>query len=210
MTDVEVTRMGYVEQHLERDERVVYRGVLHPIVYVGPALVALIGVALLLWSMSAKNGVATMGSLILFTPIVLRAFEVRQAEFAVTSKRVIMKYGIIQRHSLELLLQKIEGAKVEQDIVGRLLGYGTLVVNGTGGTHEPFRNMAAPLEFRRHVLSQISMRDDGHDRATAPGPASTGIADRPRAERECPHCAELILERAKACKHCGRDVAPAA
>ena len=27
-----------------------------------------------------------------------------------------------------------------------------------------------------------------------------------RDERECPHCAEPILARAKLCKHCGRDV----
>lgn len=25
-------------------------------------------------------------------------------------------------------------------------------------------------------------------------------------ERECPYCAEIILEKAKICKHCGRDV----
>ncbi len=27
-------------------------------------------------------------------------------------------------------------------------------------------------------------------------------------ERECPHCAELILKKAHVCKHCGRDVEP--
>ena len=29
-----------------------------------------------------------------------------------------------------------------------------------------------------------------------------------REERECPHCAEPILARAKVCKHCGREVIP--
>ncbi len=28
-------------------------------------------------------------------------------------------------------------------------------------------------------------------------------------QRHCPHCAELIKIEAKACKHCGKDVAPA-
>jgi hypothetical protein len=27
-----------------------------------------------------------------------------------------------------------------------------------------------------------------------------------REERECPYCAELILKKARVCKHCGRDV----
>ncbi len=30
-----------------------------------------------------------------------------------------------------------------------------------------------------------------------------------RAERECPHCGEVILKKAQVCKHCGRDVEPA-
>jgi DNA-directed RNA polymerase subunit RPC12/RpoP len=30
----------------------------------------------------------------------------------------------------------------------------------------------------------------------------------PRFERECPYCAELILAKARVCKHCGRDVEP--
>lgn len=29
-----------------------------------------------------------------------------------------------------------------------------------------------------------------------------------RIERECPFCAELILSKARVCKHCGRDVEP--
>lgn len=29
-----------------------------------------------------------------------------------------------------------------------------------------------------------------------------------RVERDCPHCAEPILARAKVCKHCHRDVEP--
>ena len=28
------------------------------------------------------------------------------------------------------------------------------------------------------------------------------------AERECPHCAEVILRKAKVCKHCGLQVEP--
>ncbi len=31
-----------------------------------------------------------------------------------------------------------------------------------------------------------------------------------RDERECPHCAERILRKARVCKHCGRDVEPVA
>lgn len=33
-------------------------------------------------------------------------------------------------------------------------------------------------------------------------PLAPGFRD----ERECPFCAELILKKARVCKHCGRDV----
>jgi hypothetical protein len=35
-------------------------------------------------------------------------------------------------------------------------------------------------------------------------PAATAVRD----ERECPFCAELILKKARVCKHCRRDVEP--
>jgi hypothetical protein len=36
-----------------------------------------------------------------------------------------------------------------------MLGYGTVVVIGTGGTSEPFHKVAHPLEFRNQVQHQI-------------------------------------------------------
>lgn len=44
--------------------------------------------------------------------------------------------------------------------------------------------------------------------AAGPAPA-VGLPTR-AGDVECPHCAELIKPAAKVCKHCGRDVAPAA
>jgi hypothetical protein len=36
-----------------------------------------------------------------------------------------------------------------------MLGYGTIAVIGTGGTLEPFHNIARPLEFRSQVQQQV-------------------------------------------------------
>jgi uncharacterized membrane protein YdbT with pleckstrin-like domain len=63
---------------------------------------------------------------------------------------------LIRRHSLELLLRQVEGIRVDQGLLGRVLGYGTIVVGGTGGTAEPFPEIASPLEFRRQVQMQSS------------------------------------------------------
>ena len=76
------------------------------------------------------------------------------SEFGVTNRRVLIKVGFIRRRSLELLLSKVEGIGVDQGIPGRIFGYGTIIVTGTGGTKEPFRNITAPMEFRKTVQEQ--------------------------------------------------------
>jgi len=70
-------------------------------------------------------------------------------EFAVTNKRVIAKTGLISRKTIELNLNKIESVNVNQSILGRILSYGNIQINGTGGTKEILLNIKKPLEFRR-------------------------------------------------------------
>lgn len=76
------------------------------------------------------------------------------SEFAVTNKRVIMKVGLVARRVLELNLHKIESVNVDQSLLGRILGYGTITVIGTGGTRETFDRIANPLAFRKAFQEQ--------------------------------------------------------
>lgn len=71
------------------------------------------------------------------------------SEFGITNKRLIIKTGVLSRKTLELNLSKIESVNVNQSILGRILGYGSIGVIGTGGTKEYFVSIKNPLEFRR-------------------------------------------------------------
>jgi uncharacterized membrane protein YdbT with pleckstrin-like domain len=147
---------GYIDTYLMPGENVVYRTRLHWAVFL-PAIFSFILAAGLLLTHNA--GLATVGVLLLvfgvfplaITSVIARA----SSEFAVTNKRVLIKIGLIRRQSLETLLSKIETIRVDQSILGRMWDYGTIVVSGTGGSKEPFRNIAAPMEFRRVVQEQI-------------------------------------------------------
>jgi uncharacterized membrane protein YdbT with pleckstrin-like domain len=81
---------------------------------------------------------------------------IRQAtsEFAVTSRRVIVKTGFLSRSTIEIQLSKVESVEVKQDILGRLLNFGSIIVAGTGGTREPFTMIDDPLQFRRAVQAE--------------------------------------------------------
>lgn len=199
--------MSYVEEQLLPGERVKYRAHLHKLIYALPALLALPMTGGAIWAFTAGNTLAGAALLGLgFIPLLIAHVKYTASEFAVTDKRVIIKVGWIRRRTLETMLGKVEGVSVEQGIMGRLLGFGTITVTGTGGTKEPFANIARPLEFRRQVQGQVSAADV----ARGTGAPGGTLESARREERECPYCAERILARAKLCKHCGREVEPLA
>ena len=105
--------------------------------------------------------IAGYGMLLLGIASALKTF-IRHwtSEYAVTNKRVLVKVGLIRRDSLELLLAKVESIGVNQGIVGRLLGFGTLVITGTGGSANSYPLIASPLDFRRRVQEQIASVQD--------------------------------------------------
>jgi uncharacterized membrane protein YdbT with pleckstrin-like domain len=76
----------------------------------------------------------------------------KTTELAVTNKKVIAKFGFIQRDTIELLLNKAESIQVKQSILGRMLNYGTIIVSGAGNPQAPIPGIADPLEFRRQFM----------------------------------------------------------
>ena len=77
------------------------------------------------------------------------------SEYGLTTKRVLVKVGFIRRRSIEILLQRVESIQVDQTLWGRLWGYGTIIICGTGGSRDPFYRIADPLTFRREVQEQL-------------------------------------------------------
>lgn len=138
--------MGYIDQNLLSGESVVYRAKLHWIIFLWPAIFILIGI----FSEQTRAFFLLIG----FIWAISSYINYSSSEFGVTTRRVIVKVGLVRRRSLELLLSKVEGVGVDQGVLGRILGYGTIIVTGTGGTKEPFRSISAPLEFRRVVQQQ--------------------------------------------------------
>ena len=152
--------MSYVDRNLVPGETVEYRARLHWIVFAAPFTAAAIGLALILAGTGGRYGPWQLGvgSLLLLLALAFalaRWIVLVTSEFAVTNRRVLIKVGIVSRHSLELLLTKVEGIGVDQRLLGRLLGYGTIVVTGTGGTREAFERIAHPLRFRTEVQSRV-------------------------------------------------------
>lgn len=113
----------YVDNHLIKGEKVEYETDFHWIIF-------------LTWKS-------------IFTLFISPIIDQWTSEFAITNKRVIIKTGLIARKTLEMNLSKIESVNVNQSILGRILGFGDLIIIGTGGTKESFKMIKKPLSFRK-------------------------------------------------------------
>jgi len=144
--------MKYVEKNLLPDEHIMQSVKIHWAIFLRPLIFFIIGVMLMFTSYDA------FGIFFLFvsSPFLIKAYIVKiSTEFAITNKRIISKQGLVSRKTTELNLSKVESLNVDQDIDGRLLNYGTLTFNGTGGVKTFFKFIAKPLEARRAVNTQI-------------------------------------------------------
>ena len=141
--------MGYIEANLLPGETVVQRARLHWIVFLKAIAVAVVGLAVLFIQPLVGAIIVGLALLMALPPWLERT----TSEFGVTSKRVIIKVGLIQRRTLELLIRQVEAISVEQSLAGRIFDFGTITLTGTGGVRETFHNIANPLEFRRSIQS---------------------------------------------------------
>ena len=164
--------MSYVEKHLISGETIQYQTKLHWIVMLGHVAIAgvfeLLAITFLVAAFSRSKGAKSMpshdavyvGALICFLVgtvlFCIGLLKRNVTEMAVTNKRVIVKTGLAERRTTEILLSRIESVVVDEPAVGRILGYGTVIVRGTGGTPEVFEKIYRPLEFREQVQRQIA------------------------------------------------------
>ena len=145
--------MGYIDNNLLSGETVFFRTHLHWKVFLLPVLFVLGGLAFTAGAIY-QGFDPYLSILILVIPlgVLFHSYLTwRCSEFAVTDKRVLIKTGIVSRHTLETILTKVENIGVEQTLWGRLFNFGTLYVTGTGSTRETFPGIQAPLDFRKAI-----------------------------------------------------------
>ncbi len=160
--------MGYIERNLASGEALAYRTGCRWIVMFWPLLGGLVlgffGFALFAggW-MATRNGgryegaivwggLALLGAVVLIGGAMIRWLA---TEAGVSNRRVFIKTGLFSRKNIEVLLPKVESIGVAESLVGRILGYGTVVVRGTGGTFETFVGIARPNKLQGQVQGQI-------------------------------------------------------
>ena len=128
---------SYVEGALVKDEEIVLLG--HISLWSLWHLIAL-GLVLL----------PALGLGLIF--LIIAYVRYKTTELAITTKRVIVKHGFIRRRTVEININKVESIQVDQELLGRIFNFGTLIIAGAGNPQAPIAGISSPMEFRKAFI----------------------------------------------------------
>ena len=128
MSDVQ----SVIEDRLVRGEKLLVEAEIHPAIYWKSAVVGLFGLLFHIF-------VAPQLALLLYGTAALMAGHATLMRkilvLALTDKRVLARYGLLQIDVVDIRFDKVESLELEQMLLGYLFGYANVVVMGTGNRY---------------------------------------------------------------------------
>jgi hypothetical protein len=98
--------------------------------------------------------VAIVIALVPLAEIVRIFFDWLNERYIITNRRVMEVRGIINKHVRDSALEKVNDVELDQSVIGRLLGYGTVqIITGSDIGMNLFRRIANPVRFKREMLN---------------------------------------------------------
>jgi hypothetical protein len=170
--------MSYARNLLSRGEEVVYESRQHWFAIIARTwlwiVVAIFALAVLLWigangqvlDNTTIDGVITVAALVALLGaaayVAFVLWDWRNQEWLITTRRVIRAEGVLNKQMSDSSLEKINDARLDQSVFGRIFGYGTLDIltaaEEVGGSNvADFPMIADPIDFKRAMLDQKEM-----------------------------------------------------
>jgi len=152
----------YIDEILQPGERVLYSTNEHWMFFL-PAIAAwIVAVAFLVLWRSVTGDALMLFCLVLAAVAGLAAlywsasslYHRSTTETDVTNMRVVHKTGFIKRRTFEMSLDKVESVDVNQTILGRLMNYGDITIQGVGEGTQTISTIASPLAFRNAITTR--------------------------------------------------------
>lgn len=127
--------MTYIQESLSNGENIHKLFNNHGIVKFLIILNFIIGICTIIW----------------LIPAVLYWLKWKNTENGVTNKRVIHKEGIISRNTSEMRLKSIESIYIRQGVIGRMFGFGDVVITGRGQGDVVLSWIENPLDAKKEI-----------------------------------------------------------
>ena len=91
-----------------------------------------------------------------FLVSLLSYLNIRFTEQGLTTKKSIVKKGVISVKTEELLITKTETVEMNQSVFGRIFGYGNVKLTGTGSSSLTFETVVDPLDVKKSIEELVS------------------------------------------------------
>ncbi len=127
--------MGYVQDTIGNNEKIIYTVKFHWMY----TLVAFLNLLFL--------GIFIIG-IIKFLRMIINKWT---TERVLTNLRYIQKTGWIRRNTEEISISKIEEVDLKQSVLGRILGFGSINISGTGSGQITLKSIDDPLMFQKNL-----------------------------------------------------------
>jgi membrane protein YdbS with pleckstrin-like domain len=168
--------MSYPDNLLARGERVVLRTHPHWKTLIPAFLWFLVivggGSALIAWSRSWKDsgftshtqwliGIIAVGVILLIWLVVVPIVRWKTEHFVLSTGHVFFRSGLLSRREHQIPLARIQNLEVNVSFWGRLLGFGSLIVESAADQPLEFLNIAR-LSKVQTILNQLIADDRSH------------------------------------------------
>ena len=149
---------------LQPDEKVITRATLNMGVVLVPLALLVIGAAIFFLNLGEALDQVRIPALLLLiiggwgTAVSLsRRFT---TQLVLTDQRILGQHGLLRPQTVDSPLNKIDQIQVERPLLGRVLGFGTLVVtlSGAGRGREQFSQISAPEQVAQQIRDEAITR----------------------------------------------------
>ena len=141
--------MSYIKDQLNEGETIIAEGKIGKFVYFSVWCWVFVGVVMLL-----ADGVG-----VIFLVIALWQYlSAKATKIGITSQRLIAKKGVIFTDAIDINLKQLESISIKQGLLGRMFGYGTLIVTGSGTSCVKLHYIEAPQALRKKAMFAIENR----------------------------------------------------
>lgn len=149
-----------IEKVLVSGEEVLLRAQLHGALFWKSIAVMILAVVVGLTIPALGMLLAVVGGFMFIVAILTQHFLL----LAVTNKRVLARYGLLQMDVVDIRLSKIESIDLERMLPGQLFGYASVVVMGTGQRLIRVPYIGNADNFRR-FYNEIVLSEEGNPEA---------------------------------------------
>ncbi len=134
----------YVENNLNRNETVVKKAQISKL----SLIPTWIGGILFCWLL-----------LIPLVKAIINTIKIFNIELAITSRRVIGKFGVVNSAAMDAPLDKIQNCSVSSGLWGKIFGYGTVVIDTAAGKYT-FTMVKQADNFKKALMAQIEQAQE--------------------------------------------------